>query len=129
MQFDVFLTHIGLVLFQNNMPWEFRLWYRCKLFNDVLQGLQASHPQLVTVVCCRHEGHADEVRQMEHQQISWMGGGKKTCTYTVRKRRASNYNNNRDLSRCVMQPDNNMSNIFHLCLIFALVILRGRRNY
>lgn len=65
------MTHIGLVLLQDYMPWELRLWYRRKLFNDVLQGLQASHPKLVTVVCGRHEGHADEVRQMEHQQIPW----------------------------------------------------------
>lgn len=69
MQFNVFLTHIGLVLFQDNMPWELWLWYGGKLFNDVLQGLQAGHPQLVTVVCGRHEGHTDEVRQMEHQLI------------------------------------------------------------
>lgn len=68
----MFLTHIGLVLFQDNMPRELGLWYRCKLFNDVLQSLQAGHPQLVTVVCGCHEGHADEVRQMQHQQISWM---------------------------------------------------------
>ncbi len=81
MHFDAFSTHIGLVLFQNNMSWELRLWYGCKLFNDVLQGLQAGHPQLVTVVCGRHEGHADEVRQVEHQQISWIDtdGRKNMC--------------------------------------------------
>ncbi|KAF3842289.1 hypothetical protein F7725_024240 [Dissostichus mawsoni] len=56
----------------DNMAWELGLWYGGKLFNDVLQGLQAGHPQLVAVVCGRHEGHADEVRQMEHQLISWI---------------------------------------------------------
>lgn len=70
MKLDVFMTHIGLVLFQDDMPGELRLWYRCKLFNNVLQSLQASHSQLVTVVCGCHEGHANEVRQMKHQQIS-----------------------------------------------------------
>lgn len=55
-------THIGLVLFQDNVPRELGLWYGRKLFNDVFQGLQASHPQLVAVVCGCHESHADEVR-------------------------------------------------------------------
>lgn len=71
MEVAVFFTHIGLVLFQNNMPRKLRLWHRCKLFNDVLQSLQAGHPQLVTVVCGSHEGHADEIRQMQNQQLSW----------------------------------------------------------
>lgn len=80
LKLDAVLTHIGLVLFQDNVPRELRLWYRCKFFNDVLQSLQASHPKLVTVVCGCHEGHADEVRQVQHQQISWMDRmeGKKT---------------------------------------------------
>lgn len=68
---DVFVTHIGLVLFQDDMPGELGLWYRRKLFDNVLQSLKASHPQLVTVVCGCHEGHADKVRQMQHQQISY----------------------------------------------------------
>lgn len=66
----MFVTHIGLVLFQDDMPGELGLWNRRKLFNNVLQSLKASHPQLVTVVCGCHEGHADKVRQMQHQQIS-----------------------------------------------------------
>lgn len=70
---DVFVTHISLVLFQDDMPGELGLWYRRKLFNNVLQSLKASHPQLVTVVCGGHEGHADKVRQMQHQQISYKG--------------------------------------------------------
>lgn len=83
------LTHIGLVLFQDNVAWELRLRYRRKLFNDVLQGLQAGHPQLVTVVCGRHEGHADEVRQMEHQLISWIErDGRKNHKDCVRNRKA-----------------------------------------
>lgn len=67
-------THVGLVLFQDNMPRELGLWHRGKLLNDVLQGLQASHPQLITVVCGCHESHADQVRQMEHQQVTWTDG-------------------------------------------------------
>lgn len=43
MTIDVFFTYVGLVLLQNNMPWELRLWYRCKLFNNVFQSLQAGH--------------------------------------------------------------------------------------
>lgn len=74
-------AHIGLILLENNVSWELRFWYCCKLFNDVFQGLQTGHPQLVTVVCGCHEGHTDEVGQMEHQQIPWMDSdGWKTAT-------------------------------------------------
>lgn len=71
----VFATHVGLVLFQDYVSRELGLRYGRKLFNDVLQGLQPRHPQLVTVVCGRHEGHADEVGQVEHQLIAWMDKG------------------------------------------------------
>lgn len=83
-----FLTHIGLVLLQDDVPWELRLWYGCKLFNNVGQGLQTSHPQLVTVVCGCHEGHTDKVWQMEHQQISWLEMEKETSTtlWVVKKK-------------------------------------------
>lgn len=57
------------------MPGKLGLWYTRKLFNNVLQSLKASHPQLVTVVCGCHEGHADKVRQMQHQQISYKDRG------------------------------------------------------
>lgn len=60
-------TCIGLVLFQDNMSGELGLWYRSKLLDDVFQSLQARHPQLVAVVSGRHEGHADQVGQVEHQ--------------------------------------------------------------
>lgn len=51
------------------MAWELWLGNGCEFLDDVLQGLQAGHPQLVAVVSGSHECHPDKVRQMEYQEV------------------------------------------------------------
>lgn len=53
------------------MTRKLRLGHRGKLLNDVLESLQAGHAQLVTVIRGGHEGHPDQIGQMQHQEITW----------------------------------------------------------
>lgn len=47
------------------------LWFRNirKTSDEDQQGMQARQPHLVTVVCGRHEGHTDQVAQVENQEV------------------------------------------------------------
>lgn len=64
-------SHVRLILLQNDVARKLGLGHRRKLLDDVLEGLEAGHAQLVAVVGGRHEGHADQVREVEDQEVIW----------------------------------------------------------
>lgn len=64
-----FVAHIGLVLLQDDVSGELRLRNVRETSDNDQQGLQARQPQRVTVVRRRHEGHADQVTQVEDQEV------------------------------------------------------------
>ena len=62
-------SYIGLVLLQDAVSGKLGLRHAGELADDEQEGLQASQPELLTVVCGRHEGHADQVCQVQHQEV------------------------------------------------------------
>lgn len=53
------VPHVSLVLLQDHMTGELRLGDAREAPDDHQQSLETCEPQLVTVVCRRHERHTD----------------------------------------------------------------------
>ena len=61
---------LGLVLLQNDVTGELGLGGGGELVDDHLHGEQPLEPQLVSVRGGGHEAHPDQLREMQHQEVS-----------------------------------------------------------